>query len=136
MAMKTFGQVLSDLLLYMLNPTFCLEDGLFKNNTGGAITAAGFGQLVKWDGTNFLPVMATNEAQAQGIIVSNTTFSALANNGTQKVTVLRRGPAIVHKKALPTNDVAGAAITAAARLTALAALNIIAKVEPSQITEV
>lgn len=134
MGLKTFGQVLSDLLLYMLNPTFCLEEGLYKNNTGGAIDVAGFGQLTKWDGTNFLPVLATDEADAEGIIVSNTQLD-LANNGTIKVTVLRRGPAVVHKSGLPANDIAGTAYTAADRLTALEALNIIAKVAPTQTSQ-
>lgn len=133
MGVKTFGQVLSDLLLYMLNPTFCLEDGLYKNNTGGAIDVAGFGQLTKWDGTNFLPVLATAEATAEGIIVSNTQLD-LANNGTIRVTVLRRGPAVVHKSGLPTNDIAGTPYTAADRLDRLEALNIIAKDAPAQST--
>jgi len=137
MAVTTFGQVLSDILLYLLSPSFCYEEGTFKNNVAGLTMTdvVTLGLLVKKSGNYWVPVLATDEANAGGIIVSKKTVT-LAENATTKVTVLVRGPAIIAKAGLPTKDVASTNYTQATIVTALAALKvpIIAKDAPGETT--
>lgn len=119
MANLTKHLVLGDLLKWIAHPGYCLVAGTFKNAGAVSVDYSGMlGMPVKLSGGFYVPVLATDEDNAEGLLVVTEDFT-LAASGTKKVSVLVRGPAIVHEQALPVNDVDGDALTWATIKTAL-----------------
>lgn len=136
------GSYLGDILRNEWHRSYCCVSGKLVNPNGAASgNLVGFnpiGQPVKASGANFVFVLATDEANAIGIVAYDKPIT-LAFGATSELPylILRRGPALIDKDALPLKDVAlgggsaGTAFTVATLVTAYAALSppIIAQVE-------
>lgn len=122
-----------DIFKQISDPAICLTSGILRNVTGSTIPAGTplVGQPVKLSSTKWTPVLATDEANATGLLFTDVflgdslaTATDYAPSGTLvKVAVLTLGPAIVLKDTLPANDVLGTPLTWATIYTALAAID-------------
>jgi hypothetical protein len=120
---------LGDLVRSIFEPGYNYVSGKLVGVAGGTLAnQAGkrvLGQPVKASGANWIPVLATDEANATGIIADDGIYDlpAAAAVSERSFTILKRGPALIGATSLPTNDLMGTAFTAATLVTALAALN-------------
>lgn len=127
---------LGDIFKFVSHPGYNTVSGIFRNNSGATRTLFSLvGMPVKLSGGKWVPVLATDEANITGLVMSEEYVDTLANNtdwGT-KVQVMVRGPALYDKDALPAADIAGTPFTLATIVTALAALSppLIAQAEPA-----
>lgn len=130
MTTLTNNAVQGDVVKYLLDPAYNVESYAFRNVSGATITDVELlGTVVKVSSGVVVPVLATDEANAQGVIISDEKIESLANNTTttKKYAVLMRGPAIISQDELPTDDLAGDALTMATLVTALVARGIVVR---------
>lgn len=116
---------LGDLVRSIFNPGYNYISSTIVSPAGAVATpnVRLLGQPVKVSGGNHILVLAADIANATGIIADDGFFDLPVAAGTlTNVTVLKRGPAIVHADALPALDVNGGAINAANFQAALAGL--------------
>lgn len=113
MATKTEDKTLGEWLAYECDQNYCRENVTFINNSG-AVATHKTGQVLEFFTPNYGPI--ATEANSIGIMISNP--GELANNGTARVVMLARGPALVVKEKL---GISGQ--TLADIMTALAALD-------------
>lgn len=137
MTTLTRGRSLGDIIKWLSHQGYNCISGVFRNASGGTLTNVQIlGQPVKASSTKFVPVLATDESSAIGIVMTDQKVT-LANNTDlgNKVLILRRGPALINSDALPAADVAGTSFTVATLVTAYAALSppIIAQTEPDTV---
>jgi hypothetical protein len=107
------GKVVSDILKWDVHPGFTRVSGQFKNTTGAQIDAGYIlGQPVKLSAGYWVPVLATDEANVEGLLIYQDLIEDLANAGVLpgKVNVLVKGPAIINTDNVPAADVAGDAL--------------------------
>jgi len=77
------------------------------------------GQPVKLNGTAMEFVLATDEANAEGIVYAKEKVTlTTAATSTKEYAVITRGPALINEDELPAADVAGTSFTVATLVTA------------------
>lgn len=120
----TSGKSLSDGLRYDSDPRYTRASGFLANNTGAEVTVNVRLMPVKVVGGNYEIVLATDEANATGVIVEDRTYTiADGEVANRKVPVMVNGPAILSLEGLPTADPAGTAYTMATLTAAYAAFD-------------
>jgi hypothetical protein len=128
---KTSGKVLGDLIRAAYHQGYCYVSGKLVNPSATALAGVSvLGQPVKASGANYVLVLATDEANAIGIVAHDKPINlALSGTSDDLYLILRRGPALIDYDALPLKDTAagggdaGTAFTIATLVTALAALS-------------
>jgi hypothetical protein len=130
----TRNRPLGNVFKWLTHPGFNLVSAKLVNPVNAALTLTDpCGLPVKASGSNYVVVLATDEANAIGLLYWDKPIDLTAlGTSDMKYPFLLRGPALFDKDSLPTNDIAvsPAAYTNATLVTALAARNIIAQSEP------
>jgi hypothetical protein len=105
----TKGRTLGDVLRNLWHNGYCLASKKLVNPLGAAIELNPLGQPVKASGENMVFVQDGDEANAIGIVVHDGLVSLEASPAvsTRPYPVLVRGPALVDRDSLPTEDVNG-----------------------------
>jgi hypothetical protein len=122
----TKGRTQADVFRHVHHQSYCLASGKLVNPDATARAAQNLcGQPVKASGANYVLVKAGDEANAIGLVFSETGLVALGVSEvtTKKYAILLRGPAVIDRDSLPALDVAGGSLTVATIVTALAARN-------------
>lgn len=136
MATRTLGKRLGDGLKWEVHPGYTRKSGTFRNNSGSALSDEYvIFQPVKLSSGKWVPVLATDEANAGGLLLIPDLIDSLANNTDYgvKAPVLVKGPLIFNKNSLPAADVAGTSFTIATLVTALEAKGFVFVDEPSTV---
>lgn len=126
-----------DLLKWEVEHRFCRDAVTIKNVCGNTVPAGGIGvgYPLNLNGSQYETAVATGEAGVDAIVIDPRKIPELADDEitAEKYQVLVRGPALVNKSAIPTNDAttAATAFTLATLVTRLAALDIQVLVEPA-----
>lgn len=128
---------LGDVFRWLAHQGFCLVSAKLVNPVAAAITINDpCGLPVKASGSNYVIVQAADEANAIGLLYFDGGPISLASSGTSDLTYpfLIRGPALIDRDALPTQDVAVSpgTYTIATLVTSFTARNIISQVEPTK----
>lgn len=134
----TKGKTLGDVFKWLMHPGFNLVSAKLVNPVAAAMTITSpVGLPVKASGSNYVIVLATDEANAIGLLYHDKPIT-IGSSATSDLLYpfLIRGPALIDKDALPTADVAVSpgTYTNATLVTALAARNIIAMSEPTKVS--
>lgn len=132
----TKGRALGFVFKWLMHPGFNLVSAKLVNPVAAAMTITDpCGLPVKASSTNYVIVLATDEANAIGLLYYDRPIT-IGSSATSDLLYpfLIRGPALIDKDALPANDIAvsPAAYTIATLVTAYAARNIIAQIEPTK----
>lgn len=125
MTTKTKNPVIGDLLIHEESAIFCREEIAITNPTAAAFTAK-VGQPL--DGGTL--VVDAGEAGCDGILLEEVTLTA-SQTTTKKYAYLARGPAVLNKSSIIVLDSNGATMDIAALVSALAALDIRVRLEPT-----
>ena len=135
----TQGRKLGDVFKWLMHPGFNLVSAKLVNPIASVITITSpAGLPVKASGANYVIVLATDEANALGLLYWQNPITLGASAVSDLLyPFLIRGPALIDKDALPTQDVAASpgTYTNATLVTALAARNIIAMSEPTKTSQ-
>ena len=123
---QTLPTKLDDLVAWEASPEYSRIDAVIKNATGAAVALTHTrGLPVKTVSGVYCIGLEADAASTTGIVISDFPLSlADTVTDTQKHTILFRGPAILRKDGISATDAAGAALTKATVITALAALNV------------
>ncbi len=117
------GYVCGDFLMHEESNVVCRESKIITNSSGDTmVLAAGYPM------DDNVPLLHTAEAGCDGLLLEPVT---ILDGEVREVAVLARGPAVINKNALPTEDYAGTGLTLATLVTALTALGIICRAEPT-----
>jgi hypothetical protein len=142
MSTLTEGSKIGDLVRHEYDPNYCRENAVLRNATGATVAAQAspLGIVVKRSGAKWVPVLATDEANAAGLLLCTDpdALPSKANNTDYSGTFvfLFRGPAKIAKAYLPTADVAGTSYTMATLVSRLEALGIQVLTEHATIEDV
>ena len=132
----TRGRVLGEIFKWIMHPGYNLVSAKLVNPVAAAMTITSpAGLPVKASGANYVVVLATDEANALGLLYWDKPITIGASATSDLLyPFLIRGPALIDKDALPANDIAvsPAAYTIATLVTAYAARNIISMSEPTK----
>jgi hypothetical protein len=135
----TRARALGDVFKWLMHPGYNLVSAKLVNPVAAAITITDPCALpVKASGANYVIVLATDEANAIGLLYFDKPITlGISATSALLYPFLIRGPALIDKDALPANDVAVSpgAYTNATLVTALAARNIIAQSEPTKTSQ-
>lgn len=122
---KISFNVLSDGVKWLTNPSFCIESGNLTTVTDTAQTLDDAMMTpLKVAGNDFIPVLATDEANVTHFLLEQGEIVMAANEDVPKIDVLANGPALINYAAIPDNDPAGTAYDKAAIQAAIEALDI------------
>lgn len=133
---RTLGKRLSDGIQFELHPAINRVSGTFRNASGSTIADAYvLFQPVKLSGGKWVPVLATDEASATGLVLIQDLIASLATatDYAVKAAILKKGPLVFNKDALPAADVTGTSFTIATLVTALEALGFTFVTEPATV---
>lgn len=115
---------IGDLLVSHFDPAYCFEGRKIANASGSDQTITTIGIPVKTSGDDWVAVLATDEANTEGLLIETRSINVADGEKSQsKMNVLVRGPAVVDISAFPDKDPAGTAYTKATIKTALEALS-------------
>lgn len=125
------GVALGDVIRNIWHPAYNYVSGKLVNPSATALAGVYVtGQPVKASGANYVLVLATDEANAIGLVAHDKPINLGASATSDDLyLILRRGPALIDYDALPLKDTAdgggdaGTAFTIATLVTAYAALS-------------
>jgi len=126
MATQTLSDKGGELVISFESFAYCFTSAKLKNPevSDAATLAEVVGQPVKKVSTDWVLMLATDEANAIGIVVQGPAISALAagESTTEKYLILTLGPAVVNQDVQAAADYEGTSFTNATVRTALGAL--------------
>lgn len=117
---------MGDLLVHEESAIVCREETVITNPTAAPFTAI-VGQAVSANGTL---VVAGGEAGTTGLLLQEVALGA-SETTVLKYGTLARGPAAINSAKIAAVDSAGAALNTATIMTAMAALGVVERTEPT-----
>jgi hypothetical protein len=137
----TSPRKLGDLVIWEAYQDYCRESGTIENSSAVAATLEAtdpVGYPLKSDGSGgYAFAEAGDEANVIGLLLAQETIPVVASGGAARTgnpyAILARGPAIVNEDQIVVADIIdGSAMTLATIKTALAALDIVCRAEPTK----